>query len=448
MSTHLRRAGAACAAAAATVALAAPSVAATTGTDASSSFLASQMASGGHQLSTSYNGQSYPDAGLTADGVLALTSARTSGSEAAAATSTFARGLGSYVGTGGEKYAGPTAKAIIVAAAQGKNPRAFGGFDLVTQLKGLEKTSGRFSDASSYGDYSNALTQSLAIVALTKAGVPVDAKATAYLLSLRCGDGGFRMMDDGKACTSDPDATSIAVQALAAVGGHGSDITKAVGYLAGKQNADGGVSGGTGASSPNSNSTGLAAVAFTLGGQGAHAAKAQSFVASLQYGCAFPAAVRGGIAYDRASYATMKSSGTTAKLAGNETRATAQGIFAFTKQPFVTLTAGGSAAVPTISCATSSRNPTPHPSSTATAPVTPAPSTSTSTAPAATPSESSAPAATSTPSAPGSVASSTPVTGPRVNTDRVSGSTLTFGFGFGAIMLATAGGAVAYARRH
>lgn len=441
MSTHLRRAGATCAVAAVAVALAAPSSAATTGSDAASSFLATQMAGGGHQLSTSYNGQSYPDAGLTADGILALTSARTSGSEAAAATTTFSRGAGSYVGSGGEKYAGPTAKAIIVAAAQGKNPRAFGGLDLVTQLKGLEKASGRFSDASSYGDYSNALTQSLAVIALSKSGVPADAQATSYLLSLRCSDGGFRMTDDAKACVSDPDATSLAVQALAAVGGHGSDVTKAVIYLAGKQTADGGVGGGTGASSPNSNSTGLAAVAFTLGGQSARAAKAQSFVASLQYGCAFPATVRGGIAYDRASYTTMKSAGASAKLTGNETRASAQGIFAFTKQPFVALTAGGSSAIPTLSCSTW---PT-KPSSTSKAPATPAATTNAPSSPVPSASSTEAPSA---PSTQPSSAPATSVTGPMVNTDKVSGSTLPFGLAFGTVMLVTAGGVVAYARRH
>lgn len=456
MTTTLRRASATCAVAAATVALAAPSQAATaTGSDAAASFLAAQMAAGGHQFTSSYDGQSYPDTGLTADGILALTSARTAGSEAASATTAFAKNVGSYTGAGTEKYAGPTAKSILVATAQGRSPRAFGGVDLVAQLKGLEKSSGRFSDVSSYGDYSNALTQSLAIIALTKAGAPADAKATNYLLTLRCSDGGFRMMDDGTACVSDPDATSVAVQALAATGGHSSDIAKAVAYLGSKQTAAGGIGGGSGAAAPNSNSTGLAAVAFTLGGQSARAAKAQSFVTSLLYDCTFPSTVRGAIAYDRAAYTAMKSAGSSAKLAGNETRATSQGIFAFTKQPIVALTAGGQAAAPSISCSTpapsspSSSAPAtsaPKPSSSASA--TTAPSTS---APQPSSSASGTPAPTTAPGAPASSSTdvqSGAVTGPLVNTDKVSGNTVPFGLAFGAVLLITAGGAVAYARRH
>lgn len=465
MTTHLRRAGftsaalVALAAAASAPATAAPA----TGTDAAASFLAGQFAAGGHQLSSTYAGQTYLDAGLSADGILALTSAGVAGNEAGAATTAFAKGVGDYAMPGTDVYAGAVAKSLIVAKAQGQNPRAFGGVDLVSKLQGLEKPSGRFSDVSAYGDYSNAVTQSLAVIALQKAGAPADAKATNYLLSLRCNDGGFRLADDGSACVSDPDATSFAVQALAAAGGHGADVTKGVNFLATKQNADGGVAGGTGTTTPNANSTGLAAVAFTLGGQGARAVKAQSFVASLQYGCSFPAAVRGAIAYDRTAFAAMKSAGASGKLAGNETRATSQGLYAFTRAPLVSLTKGGATTTPAISC---SSEPTSSPSTSTSTTSAPKPTTTSSSNPtstSATPAPTSttsatstdataAPTSTTSPSAPSTSTvpqstSTTPATGPIVNTDKVSDNTVPFGFAFGAVILVTAGGAVAYARR-
>lgn len=458
MTTHLRRAGftsaalVALAAAASAPATAAPA----TGSDAAASFLAGQFAASGHQLSTTYAGQTYLDAGLSADGILALTSARVADTEATAAAAAFAKGVSDYATPGTDVYAGAVAKSLVVAKAQGMNPRAFGGVDLVSKLQGLEKPSGRFSDVSAYGDYSNAVTQSLAVIALQKAGAPADAKATNYLLSLRCSDGGFRLSDDGSACVSDPDATSFAVQALAAAGGHGADVTTAVNYLATKQNAEGGVVGGTGTTTPNANSTGLAAVAFTLGGQGERAAKAQSFVSSLQYGCTFPTAVRGAIAYDRTAFAAMKSAGASGKLAGNETRATAQGIYAFTRAPLVSMAKGGTPAAPEISCSseptsspstststTSTRKPTTTSTSTS---ATPTPTSAMSTDATAAPTSTTSPSAPSTSKVPQST-STTPATGPIVNTDKVSDNTVPFGFAFGAVILVTAGGGVAYARR-
>lgn len=438
--------------------LATASEAATTPSDAGASYLARQLAAGGHQLTSSYNGQSFPATGLSADAILALDSSHTAAGEAAASRTVFDAAVKNYVGYGTDVYAGATAKALITVLAGGQDPEKATGIDLVASLKALENAQGRFADKSSYGDNSSTLTQSLAIIALKKAGQPADQKAVTNLLSTQCADGGFATNLKDGACVSDTDSTSFAVQALAAAGGQPDAMGRAVRHLIALQKADGGLVGGPAAPSENANSTGLAAVAFAVSGHPANAAKARSFVASLQYGCSFPAAVRGGIAYDAASYATMKKAGVNATVSDIDTRATAQGQLAFTLTPYVSIVAGGTKATPSIDCATSPKpttkptptskpTPTTKPSSTP-APTTPAPS-STSVSPTSSASATAAPTTTAPSASASSTSATTPTagaTGPVVNTDRDASST-TLPIALALAALAATGGAVAFARR-
>ena len=83
-------------------------------------------------------------------------------------------------------------------------------------------TQGRFADQGTTPDSSNGFSQALGILALlrTTNGVPSDA--VTFLLGQQCPDGGFRLFyDTGATCTAnsddDPDATGLAVQALAAL---------------------------------------------------------------------------------------------------------------------------------------------------------------------------------------------------------------------------------------
>lgn len=505
MSSRLARTSTIAALVAGSAAVFAPvsAVAATPGTGPAPAahYLAAQLAAGGHLASTTYDGKANPDAGLTADSILALNALGTGGSETAAATSAFAGTLSSYTGTGAEHYVGATAKALVVAVANGRNPASFGGIDLVAQLKGLETASGRFSDKSTYGDYSNGITQALAVIAQKRAGSTPDAKAVNYLLSQQCANGGFAMTLGGASCSADPDATSFMVQALTAVGGHSAAVAKADAYLRSAQGADGGVRGGTGTSAENSNSTGLAAVAFTLAGDRTAAAKATSFVNSLQYGCAAPAALRGAVAYNKADFTSQSALGAKATSLGNEMRATAQAALAFAPVSYASVADHGSADVPAISCGTATSTPTTAPApvktSTGTTTVAPTKTPSTTTAaptkpmsptttaaptkastgttataptksstPVATPTSTTASAtstATAVPSSSGTASSvsssatassvvATPsksTTGPKVDTDDMSGSSsdeLAMTLAGAAVVLA-GGGAFAFARR-
>lgn len=333
--------------------VAAPAHAAAPDGTTAAHFLTTQLAANGDHFSVS----GYADYGLTIDGVFGLDSLRSGQNEAARAASYVSKHAGSYNTYKTDLYAGATAKLLVFAEAQGLPTTGY-----VTQLKSLEQSSGQFKDRSSFGDYSNALSQSLAVIGLVRAGQP-DPAATAFLAELQCADGGFRMSFTGT-CTADTDATSFAVQALSAAGGHQAAITKAVNFIAGKQQSDGGVVAPSAEATPNANSTGLAAVAFTLAGRTAEAAKAKNFVQSLQFGCSAPAALQGAIAYDEATFKSLTAKGSKATVSDKEHRSTAQALLAFTGQPYLRITAGGAATAPALACAPSS---TPSGSSTATA---------------------------------------------------------------------------------
>lgn len=424
--TATARAGLAGTAALTAIALcSAPAQAATNPQDAAAAYLAAALAADGNHLSASYGGESYPDNGLTVDAVLGLAAAAVGGNQIKASTDWLVANAATYTGTSAEGYVGGTAKQAVLLQATGRSASA-----VLTQLKGFEQPDGRFSDASEWGDYSSTITQSWALIALKRAGAGATTKAIDFLAAQQCSDGGFRLKLADKTCVSDPDATSFAVQALAANGRTGA-VAKAGDYLAGVQTASGGVRGGASTASPNSNSTGLAAVAFTLAGKSANAARATAFVKSLQFGCSAPVGLRGAIAYDKPSFDAQIAKGAKATASDQENRATPQAMLALTLTPYLKVSSAGAAArVPAIDCAapTSARTPSASPTSA------PTPSASTSSAPV-----------TSVP------ATSSPVTGPAVVTDGPvaadSGADLSVLAGAGALIATIGAGAVALGRR-
>lgn len=330
-------------------AMAAPASAATPDGTTGAHFLASQLATGADHFSVTSGSSSYVDYGLTIDGVLGLDAAQTGQTEAQRAASYLTRHAAAYNTYGTDRYAGATAKLLVFSEAQGLPTAGY-----LKGLKSLEQSSGQFKDKSAYGDYSNTIGQSLAIVGLVRAGQP-DATAVEFLTRQQCQNGGFRMTFSGT-CTGDTDATSLAVQALSAAGGHQAQIAKAVNFLAGRQQSNGGVVEPAAEAAPNTNSTGLAAVAFTLAGKSADAAKAKSFVTSLQFGCSSPAALRGGFAFDQKSYDALRAKGSKGTAGDQEHRATTQALLALTQQPYLKISAGGSATAAALSCPVASPN--------------------------------------------------------------------------------------------
>jgi hypothetical protein len=270
-----------------------------------------------------------PDYGLTADVVLALDSAATGKNVAGKATRSLEAHVVDYTGFGdpSEFFAGSFAKLLNVAAAQHTDPRAFGGsarHDLVGLLRFLEcgngrrpacaaSDDGRFADISAFGDFSNTIGQSLALIGLqrTTAAGP-SARSVAYLRDQQCANGAFPLDLSTPGCTASVDATSFAVQALLAVGGKKATETAQLGarWLKRHQNGNGSF---TGNDVSNTNTTGLAAQALLAAGRNTAAAAAVRFVASLQIGCGGNAKNRGEVRYAK-------------HAAGDPVRATAQAV--------------------------------------------------------------------------------------------------------------------------
>ncbi|GAA2926903.1 terpene cyclase/mutase family protein [Streptomyces thioluteus] len=150
--------------------------------------------------------------------------------------------------------------------------------------------------------------QSLAFLAQHATGVTPAPKAVDWLAGQQCKDGGFPgfRADTGKACDPAkeefPDQTAAAVQALAAVGGRGAQVTKGLDWLKSHQNEDGGWGMNPGAPS-NANSTAGAIGAFAAAGQ--DPAKVESkggrtpfdALLTFQLGCDASEADRGAFAW-------------------------------------------------------------------------------------------------------------------------------------------------------
>ena len=309
--------------------------------DAAAGWLARQLVDGDH-LETSFGGVGYPDQGLTIDAVFAFAAAKVADDAAARATAWLARpeNVTAYIGDGGEEaYSGPTAKLLLAAQVRRADPRSFGGVDLPARLRSLLTPSGRFTDRSAFGDFSNAFGQSYAILALNRTAAKAPASASAYLAGQQCADGGVPITFELTPCVGDVDATALAVQALRSAG-RGTAAHRGVAWLASKQQPGGGLAAGDGTGTPNANSTGVAGQAFADARRVLPALKAGLYLAKLQVRCAGAVADRGAIPFD----ATGADPATTA-------RATAQGVLGLTGVGLSRLTAAGSRpGAPVLAC--------------------------------------------------------------------------------------------------
>jgi hypothetical protein len=306
---------------------------------AAAGWLAGQMVNKTHFTET-YDGVTYPDQGLTIDAIYAFAATHTASDYAARAIAWLARPhiLANYIGNGTTKsYAGATANVFLASEVAGENPATFGGVDLPARLASLLTPSGRYSDHSKYGDFSNAFSQSLAIIATSRLG-GAAASAVTFLASSECANGGFPLNFTQKKCVSYPDATAMDVQALLAAGQF-SPAERGLHWLASVQQSDGGFIAPPG-KIPNSNSTGLAGQAFAAGRWFPQAFLARSFLLSVQVGCSGKPANQGAIAYNTNGF--RKS---TAAFA------TAQGILGLADVPLARLSMrGANSGAPHLAC--------------------------------------------------------------------------------------------------
>ncbi len=200
--------------------------------------------------------RSVSNAPMTADVVYALALAGEDPGSAAwtvggqSALDALARLAPGYIGSD----AGQAGKVARAVAAAGRDPRSFGGMDILAVIEAAyDPATGRY--------HPNFLFRhTLALEALQRANLPVPPNACGALRSAQLPDGGWFWAFDG--AKADVDTTGRVLQVLGRLDPDGRDIvfTLAGDYLAAMQAADGAwaVDATQSASQVNANSTALA----------------------------------------------------------------------------------------------------------------------------------------------------------------------------------------------
>lgn len=293
------------------------------------------------------------DYGLTADVGIALDYVGGQRATVSAVASALADNVDSWT-TGADfgsddVYAGSVAKAVVLAQTAERDPRRFGGVNLVKRLHARVSDTapyvGRIEDKSEFGDFANTLGQSFAAVGLADAGSPKAGPVLRFLLKQQCSKGYFRLnfadkseqrqsCDAGTAEQSAPDtdATAFVVVVLEALPNQGkrvrSAVDNAIDWLVRRQREDGSFGGGRGTKGSNTNSTGLAAWALGESGACRAAVKAAGWVRGLQVTGQVAntplAGEKGAIAYDRAAMEAAEADGITRATRDQWRRASAQ----------------------------------------------------------------------------------------------------------------------------
>ncbi|WP_243727312.1 prenyltransferase/squalene oxidase repeat-containing protein [Actinocrispum wychmicini] len=322
MESSLRRRGAALAAAL-SVLVAGVAVTVQTGTawasaeraaaKANSRWLAKQLAPDG--TLNNPNGGDLPDHGLMIDTLFAMYASGDGKLAAPIVKYMDAHATDYYTWDGllpGQGYdaiivGGATAKVLVAAEMAGRDPRTFGGHDMVAETQGAIMRSGpdkgRVSDyakkpemADIVSNNANMFGQALGVIGLAAVGEN-DQLAIDKLLTQQCSEGYFRIFfghvkttetgdhvtpdgykvstcDEGKPFDQsgpDGDATGMALSALLAARKAGAanldaPIDKTVAWLKAHQPAGGGWHGGVTTDAPNTNSTGLIVQALAEAG--------------------------------------------------------------------------------------------------------------------------------------------------------------------------------------
>jgi energy-coupling factor transport system substrate-specific component len=139
------------------------------------------------------------------------------------------RSLLAYIRGGGDSYSdvGALERTILVARAAGVSARSFGGRDLVARLERAVRGDGSVAEQVNLTAF--------AVLALRAAGVTPAQRTLSWLTRQQNHDGGFSFATAGGG--SDVDDTGAALEAL---GHRGAVTVRAVSFVRGRQNLDGG----------------------------------------------------------------------------------------------------------------------------------------------------------------------------------------------------------------
>ncbi len=249
-----------------------------------------------------------PNFGNTSQAVIALSAAGFYRNQVAAMEAYLAANAGTVAGPTGTRDPGSLANLILGAVASGRDPRAFGGYDLVATLQSTERTTGPDSGLFGAGDptYDGAFRQGLSLWALHVAGAGADASATGWLVGQQCAGGGWtaHRADTSVACPAPdsanfdgPDTNSTA---LALLGLSGQGVTPAVdakAYLYGVRTSGGGWAyRALSTDAADANSTGLVLQSL-IALNGANDQTGLTALRGFQVPCSSGSADRGGVAF-------------------------------------------------------------------------------------------------------------------------------------------------------
>ncbi len=288
----------------------------------------------------------FTDYGLTLDAVLALALGGGHGSTLDRSMDAIEGSIAEYIshsdfgdGNGAGKYAGSASKALLTEQVAGR-PTTIGSINLETEvrsaIRGATPTArwtGRVD--ADHGDFSNGVTQSLAVLALSRTSGGVPAAVRDFLLDQQCPDGGFRISFDKvnpdfsideagstRGCTtsvnSDFDSTAYALEALLSIrndDGVPAAIAEAIAFLKLPANA-----------ATNANSAGLYGQALRAAAETAAADANAAKVKALQLTAAGPDV--GAIVFDDDAKAAAPGSTIAPADLSQAWRATAQGVLA------------------------------------------------------------------------------------------------------------------------
>lgn len=319
--------------------------------------------------------KTFVDHGSTVDLAFSLDAVGGRDAEVAQLTDAVAATIADYTTDGDATYSGSSAKALALATSEGRDPRTFGGVDLLAQVEETVITAGpstgRLQDLDPtptkwFDDYANTIGQAFAARSLTRAGSSLADEATDFLLLQQC-DAGFFRLDftkdkaatdqscDGAAGTVDvdgPDVTALVALQLAAIDTPDADVTAALtdakAWLAAQQKADGGF--GSSQNGVNANSTGLTGAALAALGDKVRATKAATWLRARQVIGACDgqlAPETGAIAYDDATLAIGRKDGIANPLDRLQwVMSGAQGLAGLASAPATTSAEGASLRTP------------------------------------------------------------------------------------------------------
>lgn len=169
---------------------------------------------------------SFSTVGSTADAVVALVAAKRGPINITKAMRFLTKKVaaGDY-GVGPDEVVGVQAKIVMAAVASGRDPRNFGGHDLVQEVEDTLQPDGR------YGANTAVFNHAAAMLSLRAANAAPSWQARTWLFNAQCADGGWAYdnppaANDDAHCTdtvdpvndwfpSDTNTTSLAVQVLA-----------------------------------------------------------------------------------------------------------------------------------------------------------------------------------------------------------------------------------------